>query len=381
MTRLAAAVAAPFGVAFSEPAAPPPVAYSGVDASAPSASLYRASLVAVEIALAIPAMRRAHHLITGLPAGWPLYGSQGTTRLAENDPRCAWLRQPDPLRTRGWIITKTLDDAMWYDRCVWSFERNIGNQPVKFARVHPSRYSTIDEPGDPDTVAAWIVDGVMMSPAEFRRRFIDFSWAGIGGLRRFGAPMLGIYADLQAAAGNYARSPHPKAILQNLGADLTDDEIDALMSRWDGKRSTNSTGYINRSTKYEVTTGWSARELQLVEGREHAALEVARLTGLPAAALDASTSSMTYGNIVEYRKDVREALRPWTNPIVDTLSMDDRTANARGLILPYGITAAFDDTDYLRADPLARMQTWQAGIESGVLDLDDAKAQEPLSRS
>lgn len=379
MMKLGAALGAPFTSQFSEPAAP--VAVSGADASAPSASLYRAQAVAIQLALSIPAMRRAHHLITGLPAGWPLSAWQGSTRLADNDPRSYWLRQPDPVRTRSWIITKTLDDAMWYDRCVWSFERNIGNQPVKFSRVHPDRYSTLDEPGDPDTVAAWIVDGVMLTPAEFRRKFIAFDWAGIGGLRRYGASMLNLYADLQAAAGNYALAPHPKAILKNAGPDLTDDEIDDLLESWDVKRASRSVGYLNKSMEYEVTSGWNARELQLVEAREHAALEVARLTGLPAAAVDAPVSSMTYGNIIEYRKDLREALRPWTNPIVDTLSMDDRTSTVSGLVLPYGISARFDDDAYLRDDALTRMQTWAAGLDSGVLDLEDAQTQEPLSRS
>lgn len=380
MTRLTDAVMGTGRATFSEPATPPPVAISGADASAPSASLYRASTVAIQIAMSIPAMRRAHHLITGLPATWPLFAQQAGARVSENDPRSSWLRQPDPLRTRGWLITKTLDDAMWYDRCVWEFDRNIAGTAARFQRVHPSRYTTIDEPGDPDTAAAWVLDGHMLSPAEFRRNHIVFDWAGIGGLRRFGAPMLSLYADLQAAAGNYARAPHPKAILRNLGPDLGDDEIDELLDQWDVKRADKSVGYLNKSMEYEVTTGWSARELQLVEAREHAALETARLTGLPAAAVDAATSSMTYGNVVEYRKDVREALRPWTDPIVDTLSMDDRTSVTRGLVLPYGMTAGFDDTAYLRDDAVTRMQTWAAGISSGVIDLDDARAQEPLNR-
>lgn len=379
MTRLASAVSAPF-VGFSEPASPPPVAVSGADASAPSASLYRAQAVAIQIALSIPAMRKAHHLITGLPATWALYAEQDGSRLSPNDPRSAWLRQPDPLHTRGWLITKTLDDAMWYDRCVWNFERNIAGQPARFRRVHPTRYSTLDEPGDPDTVAAWIIDGEMRTPAEFRRDHIVFEWGGIGGLRRYGAPLLALYADLQAAAGNYARSPHPKAILKNAGPDLLDDEIDDLLETWDVKRADKSVGYLNSSMSYEVTTGWSARELQLVEAREHAALETSRLTGLPAASLDAATTSMTYGNIVEYRKDLREALRPWTDPITDTLSMDDRTGITSGLVLARGVTAGFDDAAYLRDDAKTRMETWASGITSGVLDLDDARTQEPLNR-
>jgi hypothetical protein len=63
-----------------------------------------------------------------------------------------------------------------------------------------------------------------------------------------------------------------------------------------------------------------------------------------------------------------------------TLSLDDRSAAPRGLILPRGIRAEFDVDAFTRDDPSTRMTTWGAGIASGVLTIEDAQAAEPLAR-
>lgn len=346
----------------------------------PSASLYRAQAVAIDIALSIPAMRRAVVVLL-TPATFTLSAWQGTTRLAPTDPRSSWLRQPDPRRSLMWTLARTLSDGLWFDRCVWRMTRNIAGQPSRFERVHPNRYTSIDDPLDPDTAIGWILDGQTLSVTEFERDHVVFDFAGLGGLRRLGAPLLGVYADLQAAAGNYARSPHPADILRNSGADLTTEEIDSLLSTWETNRARRSTAYLPASLTYEAQ-GWSARELQLVEAREHAALEVARLVGLPAFAVDAkSGDSMTYGNTVDRRRDVAEALRPWMTAITQTLSLDDRTGRPAGRVLPAGVVAEFDVDAYTRDDPETRMRTWDLALSSGVLDRDEVRAAEPLAGS
>jgi hypothetical protein len=363
-----------------EPAtAPASPAVAGSNAG-PSSNLYRAQQVAIDVALSIPAVRKAQHVIAGTPSTFALYAWEGDTRLAPLDRRAAWLRQPDPTRTLQWIIARTLQDGLWHDRCVWQVERDIAGAASRFHRIHPSRYSSIDEPGDPDTVAAWIIDGTTLGPAEFRRDYLHFDFAGLGGLRRYGWALLTLYADLQAAAGNYARAPHPKAILKNNGPDLNDDEIDELLADWEAHRDTGSVGYLSGDVDYEAF-GWNPEELQLVESREHAALETARLFALPAKALDAKTGdSMTYGTVVEYRRDLLEALRPWMSVITQTLSLDDRSGNPRGLILPRGITAAFDVDAFTRDDPSTRMNTWATAKASDILTLEEIRSNEPLAR-
>jgi HK97 family phage portal protein len=347
-------------------------------ATGPAASLYRAQAVAIDVAMSLPAMRKGHHVICGKPSTFGLSAWQAGTKLDATDPRASWLRQPDPRRTLQWMIFKTLSDGVWHNRCVWKLQRNIGGQPSRFTRLHPSRIDSITDPHDPDIVDAWIIDGNLV---ENMADYVVFDFAGLGGLRRFGWQILELYADLQVAAGNYAKAPHPKAILKNHGPDLDDDVIDALLADWEARRDVSSVGYLNDAMDYE-TTGWNPEQLQLIQSREHAALEVARLLGLPAKSVDAKSGDpMTYGNVVEWRRDELEAIRPWLTVIEQTLSLDDRTSNPRGLYLPYGVTAAFDVADYLRESPLTRMQTWETGLRSGALDLEDVKAAEPLARS
>lgn len=341
-----------------------PVAVAGAPAADTLLSRYRARNVAIDVALSIPAMRKALATIT-LPATFDLIGWDRAGRfLPPNDRRVAWLEQPDRTELRPWTIRRTLSDLVWYDRSVWRrHDEYLDGVPVKADRVHPDRVDTLPDPHDPDRVVTWIVDGVEVP----RSQLIVIDGAGVGGLRRYGLDLLELYGQLQAAAGRYATAPHPHAILKNHGADLDDDEIDALLTEWEEARTRRSVGYLNEVMDYD-TIGWNAEELQLTEAREHAALEVARLMGLPAKAVDAkSGDSMTYSNAVEARRDILEALRPWTTPITAALSA---AAGAR---------VAFDSDAYVRDDPGARMTTWTAAIGAGILTVEQVQALEPLA--
>jgi hypothetical protein len=243
--------------------------------------------------------------------------------------------------------------------------------------VQPSRIAVITDTWDTDAVTTWVIDGKEV-PA---RDLVVFDFAGMGGLKRWGVELLELYVDLQEAAGKYARSPHPKAIIKNNGGDLTDPEIMAMLDAWEAARELRSTGYMNAVTEYE-TFGWNAAELQLVEAREHAALEVARLFGLPARAVDASGGdSMTYANVVELRRDTLDALNPWMTAVEQTLSLNDRASVPRGVVTVRGISVKFDVDAYVRDTPLTRMQTWQTALASNVLSLEEVRTLEPLAPS
>lgn len=354
----------PMGVAASEDV-------SGVS-SAPA--LYRASRIARDTALSIPAVRKARAVIAGTISTFQLNCPQ----VPDNDPRVAWLEQPDPRRTLQSLLFRTIDDGLWHDLSVWRIlDRRLGdNMPVKFERIHPDRVDVVRDPRDPDIIDTWIIDGEQLTTD---RGLVVFDFAGMGGLRRFGFDLLDLYGRLQAAAGNYADAPHPKAILKNRGADINATEIKTLLDEWEAQRSTRSTGYLNSVLDYE-TYGWNAAEMQLTEAREHAALEVARLFGLPAQALNAPTGdSLTYANAVEARRDLLVALRPWMTVIEQTLSLNDRTGTATGRFLPRGLTVQLVADDYTRDDPETRMNTWAKGIESGVITVEQAQALEPLA--
>jgi hypothetical protein len=361
------AVAVPGGVGFTEA---PPVNLETLTS--------KAGRVALRIARSLPIVRRAEHFLATIGT-FELAGYARGERLDPADGRVAWLTQPELRRTRQATINRTVSDLVWYDRAVWRpVDRTLLGATVAVERLAPSRVDTLPHPLDPDLVDKWIVDGQETSEA----RLVVFDGAGLGGLAWYGFELLTIYGQLQTAAGRYARSPHPYAILKNSGVDLEDDEITALLDAWELARETRSVGYTNDQIEYQPQSGsWSARELQLVEAREHAATETARLFGLPAWVLDAKGGdTMTYGNVTERRRDALEALRPWITVIEQTISLDDRQGRPTGLLLPHGVTAAFVTDAYTRDDPVTRMATWTAGLAAGVLDLDDVKAAEPLAR-
>jgi HK97 family phage portal protein len=328
------------------------------------------------IALSIPAVRKARQVIAGTIATFALSAWQGRNRLEDNDPRATWIGQPDPTRTLLKTMYATIDDGIWYDRAVWRIlDRDISGMPVKFRHIQANRISTVADTWDPDDITTWIIDGKDVAA----RDLVVFDFAGMGGLKRWGMDLLELYVDLQMAAGKYARSPHPKAIIKNSGGDLGSTEIMDLLDAWEAARELRSVGYMNAVTDYE-TFGWNAAELQLVEAREHAALEVARLFGLPARAVDASSGdSMTYANIVEARRDILEALHPWMEVVQQTLSLNNRASNPRGLIVPRGISIRFDVDAYVRDEPLTRMQTWQTALAAGVLSPAEVRVLEPLA--
>lgn len=340
----------------------------------------RATFVAKDLALSIPSVRKAQHVIAGTISTFALYALDERGARLDNAGDRAWLSQPDPLRTRQAMVARTIQDLIWHDRAVWRIvDTTAWGAPVAFERVNPRRISTIAHPLDDELVETWIIDADVVDPS----KLVIFDGAGIGGLQRFGYDLLTIYGQLQAAAGRYARAPQPYALLKNTGEDLDDEEIDALLNSWESARERRSIGYTNDVISYETIAGYSARELQLVEAREHAALEVARTFALPSFALDASQpgSSLTYGNVVERRRDLLEALRPWMTVIEETLSLNDRTGRTSGRYVTRGQSVHFDAVAYTRDDPKTRMETWSAAIAAGVLTLDEVRAAEPLTRS
>ena len=354
----------------------------GTTVAAPSATTWRAQSVARNVALSIPAVRRARAALL-TPATFALTAWEGGVQLAEDDPRCSFLRQPEPTRPRYNTLALLLDDGLWFDKSVFRVFRTVLGTTAYVERIHPQRWQATYAPNDPDTVLSWSVDGASYTPSQFATAgFVVFDFAGMGGLRRFGWELLSLYGDLQAAAGRYARAPHPMAILKNASGDeLDDDEIADLLDDWEYARANRGVGYLD-GYDYE-SVGWSARELQLTEAREHAALEVARLFQLPAFAVDASGGdSMTYANIVDRRRDLVESLRPWTTTVTQTLSMNVRDAAGvtRGLVLPRTVRVEFDASEYLRDDPGKRMAVWQQGEALGIFTEDDIRRMEPLAR-
>jgi hypothetical protein len=151
---------------------------------------------------------------------------------------------------------------------------------------------------------------------------------------------------------------------------LDEDEVAELLDAWEAARKNRSTAYVPRALKYNVA-GWDPAKLQMAEARQEAVLEVARLTGIDAEELSVSTTSRTYFNSQDRRRQrIEDVLGPYLTAIEARLSMDDVT--------PHGYTARFDTSSYLRLDDLSAAQADAVLIASKVLHPDEARARRNL---
>jgi HK97 family phage portal protein len=143
----------------------------------------------------------------------------------------------------------------------------------------------------------------------------------------------------------YSESPIPTVALKNNGADLPAEQVDALLEAWEEARANRSTAYLNNSIEAQ-TMGFSARDVQLVEGKQASAVAIARLANLDPIYVGAAVpgSSLTYSNRVDlYRGLLDTALRPIMALVEQRLSMND--------ITPRGHEIRFDTTAFLRGNP------------------------------
>lgn len=326
----------------------------------------------------LPPVRRAVRVICGTVGGWTLKGWRDGRQLEPSV--IPWLAQPDPARTSQDILSWTLHDGIWHDRSVW---REV---PGGWRRVSPSRVldAPADDPDDPPRV---LIDG-----AAPRDRLVVFRFGGAGGLRTLAIPLVSLLGDVFAAASRYAASPAPEVILKNTGVDIADADIDALLTRWDTNRAAHTAGYLGAYLD-AVKVGYSAKDLQLIEAMDELAKDVARLFGLPAPTLGVSAGdSLTYSTTIEQRRDLLEALRPWSTGIEQTLSMGTYAVNLTasgvsatraGAFVPWGTLVRFDTADFEREPWSSRLDTLGRAIAatgpdgSPLLAVEEARALEP----
>lgn len=328
--------------------------------------------VSRKVGMSIPAFRAAHAAITKRPGTWPLRMWQGD-RLAASQP--SWLANPDQRITFTQLIAETLDDAIWHDRAYWAVTtRGADLYPLTFRRV-PAERVTDDErglliDGKKPHEAMDLASPVLLADGRILESLIPMRWSGLGGMRGAGRVIVDLALSLMATATNQAKVPLPMTVLVDEGGrEMTQTEIDELILEWETKRQKRSTAYV-RKIKPE-SMGYTAKELQLVEAREHVALEVARAFSLPASAVQASNgASLEYSTVVENRREAVEANRLWNAPIEQALSLH---------AAPRGRDVRFDVTSYLRDDVSTRMLAWSVAKQYSILTDAEIRSQEPLA--
>lgn len=313
-------------------------------------------------AIQVPAVKKGRDLIAGAIGTVPF-------RLLDTDNVehvSTLLTQPERNRARSITMTKLVEDLLFEDHAYWwTRERNFNRFPTYVWRVDPK--ATIDRDGYlhvamPDGTEAKVPPAdyiVFESPTE--------------GVLSAGARAIRTWLKLASAVDRYADSPRPQGwFTPRPEADPDQGDVQTFLDDWQKARQDGVDAYVPGVVDYH-TTQWDPAQLQLVEGRKQAVIEIAECMGVDPEDLGVSTTSRTYQNGQQRRIDkINDTLGMYVSAIQDRLSMPD--------ITPRGYRVEADFNGFLRADDLSRFQAYDLGVKLGIFDRYAVAEREGLPR-
>ena len=329
-----------------------------------------------EQALTVPAVLRGRNLMCSI-ATLPLVTRDRERMLV----RSALLEQIDPDVANVITLSQTVEDlvfdgiAWWHvlDRDPRGWPRSAMHLDVGAVSVQPPPGERLARlralPSGTDVGGVVWVDGQPVAG----RDVIRFDSPNPG-LRKAAARAIRRALLLEQAAALYARDPRAQDYFTPAeGADpVDDDEVTEILDEWRASRRERSTAYVPAALTYHTVDAMSPADLQLVELQKQAVLEIANALGLDAEDLQVSTTSRTYANATDRRRDrINDTLSPYMRAITDRLSMNDVTRR--------GHTVGFDLDDYMRADPTTRWNTYQVGLSNQILSVPEVREMEGLA--
>lgn len=295
---------------------------------------------AMQVPAFVKALKTYSHTISAFPLREYLYGAPVAPRN--------FLSCPCSVLPYSAVMDRLVSDLLLHDRAYWLVTDRTWDgytSSIQVMRVEDVIDQTAGDVGV-DTNAQPPSDPFYWKGQQVRTSdVIKFYGDGTGGWLRNGATAISTAASLEAATLMYSESPIPTVALKNSGADLPAEQVEALLTAWEDARANRSTAYLNSSIEAQ-TMGFSARDVQLVEGKGAAALSISRLANLDPIWVGAGVpgSSLSYSNRVDlYRQLLDTALRPIMSLVEQRLSMNDVT--------PRGHEIKFDTTAFLRGNP------------------------------
>ena len=190
----------------------------------------------------------------------------------------------------------------------------------------------------------------------------------LGGVLYRGAQAFSQALALEAAATRLAEVELPAGTLTNVGAEVSPDEGDELIARFETARKNHTVAFL-QGVEYQREQ-LSAEDLQLIEARANSATEIARLHNVPVSMIGASpsggASAMLYANLgAQLTLLVSSAVQPLLVTVEQALSFDGVT--------PRGTSVAFDVPAFLRSDPAELRAHALELLAAGVIDRDEAR--------
>ncbi|WP_330182816.1 phage portal protein [Nocardia sp. NBC_01503] len=286
-------------------------------------------------AMSVPAMARARRIIAGSIARMPLRAYRIDDLLSQQPE---WLTRTDgpvsPFHRMLW----TVDDLLFWGWSLWSLTRDGAGAVVSADRVPWERWEF-------DTVGRIVIDGELVADTS-----VCLIPGVDEGLLYFAQRAIRHAAKLIAAADKVADTPSANLELhQTTDAPMPQPEINALVSQWAAARRGANGGVAYTNHAIELREHGAPNEHLLIEGRNAAAVDIARAAGIPATVIDATgpTASLTYETTAGRNAELVDyGLAPYMSAISARLGMDD--------MVPAGVRIAFDPEEFV--GPAVRVQ-------------------------
>lgn len=312
-------------------------------------------------AMSVPTAAKIRNRIAAKLGGFPAYAMKGNQRYSEPVP---WTVNLEDGRARFVSMSWVTDNLIWYGRAwllITERSARLGGRAARFKFV-PEWRATVDAKGR--LVRAW---GEPVNPADVVKIEAHHEGVLCYGQDAFKRALL-----IEAAAQRAADNPVPSIELhQTGGTQMSNQDIDAIISRWAAARSGKNGGVAYTNAMLETKTHGQAAEQLLISGRNLAAIDIARVMGAPAWSIDATLngSSITYGNVnARSRELVEDTLQPYMDAITGRLSLDD--------ILPAEVWLKLDPTDLLRESYKDRIQAHKTAIDAGIYTPEEVRDME-----
>lgn len=285
-------------------------------------------------AMKAPAVVRARGLIVTTLATCALEFRDATGAI---DPPL-WAVRTDGPQSPYHRMLWTADDLLFYGWAAWAVDRDARGNVIAAAHLRRDQWN-IDERGR-----------VLVNDQPVRTDSIAIFEGVHEGVLTVGATAIGHARALARAAETAAENPAAYLELhQTSGAPLTDEQVDRLIDRWAAARKGKHGGVAYTNASVELKEHGAFSEHLLIEGRNAAAVDVARVMGVPSTSIDAplSGSSLSYSNTATRMAElIAFGVAPLMQAIAARLGMDD--------LSPRGTAADFDVAG-LMASPMMRV--------------------------
>lgn len=325
-------------------------------------------------ALEIPAVLHGRNQICGQIGTLPLEAVNARNQVIAHP----LFGQIDPNVANVVTIAQLVEDLL-FDAVAWLkvTKQDSAGYPVNAIRMDPSQVSLTPPHGYhqgylPSELPTEGVVYMKGEPVPFSRviRFDSPHPALMKVIRR----ILLRAVSLDLAALRYAENPRPADYFAPRdpanGDPFTDDEngtaqekIQRLLADWREARQNSSTAYVPGALEYNAVQQPTPAELQLVSLMAEVNKQIAMAMGLDLEEVGVNVTSRVYQNDTDRRKnEINRLLAPYMAAITQRLTMPDVTKR--------GTFARFNLDEFLKADPLTRLQVNQGYHDMGVLSTE-----------